>query len=116
MGDASQRRHQRFPELRYAALKVLHNGTVVNDQSFCLMVDLSLGGCRVRAPHKVGKGTTVILSVGFQEEIRTFRGVVRRSMPAPQGGWDLGIEFCDPSPEVRAFLNRILEDNSVLKD
>ena len=110
MGDADhQRKHQRFPELRYAALKVLHNGTVVNDQGFCLILDLSLGGCRVRSPYNVGKGTSVILDVGFEEEIETFRGKVRHSHSSPKGGWDLGIEFQEESPEVKAFLQRILE-------
>ncbi len=116
MGNSNQRKHLRFPELRYAALKVLHNGSIVNDQGFCLMVDLSLGGCRIRAPYKVGKGTSVILDVGFEEEIKTFPGRVRHSLPSPQGGWDLGIEFLDRTPEMEHFLGRILESNSALKD
>ena len=116
MGNSNQRKHLRFPELRYAALKVLHNGSVVNDQGFCLMVDLSLGGCKVRSPHKVGKGTTVVLDVGFEEEIKTFYGKVRHSMLSSQGGWDLGIEFLETTPEMKGFLNRILESNQALKD
>ncbi len=111
MGISNQRKHLRFPELRYAALKVLHNGSVVNDQGFCLMLDLGQGGCKIRSPYKVGKGTTVILDVGFEEEIMTFQGKVRHSMPSGQGGWDLGIEFVDLTPETRGFLDRILNSS-----
>ncbi len=115
MGNSNQRKHLRLPELRYAALKVLHNGSVVNDQGFCLMLDLSLGGCKIRSPHKVGKGTTVILNVGFEEEIMTFPGKVRHSMPSSQGGWDLGIEFVDLTPRTKGFLRRILDSHPVGK-
>ncbi len=109
MGKKEKRKHPRFKENRYAALKLFRGKKVVNDQIFSVLVDLSLGGCRVRCPSELEIGATVILDIGFEEEIHSFKGKVRHCGSSHFGGWDVGIEFVELSKEKSSFLKKLLQ-------
>jgi hypothetical protein len=112
-GDASlsgeKRKHPRVREERYAALRVVADGTVRNDQGFCVVLDLSRGGVRLRSSVDVEVGATVEADIGFEEDIRTFPGVVRNSRPGPGRSHELGIQFDRLSEEAERFIERVLE-------
>ena len=103
-----KRRHERVAERRYAALRILDEGVVIDDQGFCVMTDISLGGCRLRASVEPKVGAMVEADIGFEEDVRTFPGIVRNVRSGGGRSHEIGIEFADLPPEAAAFLQDII--------
>jgi hypothetical protein len=112
MAQNQKRKHLRHRKLHYTALRVMEDGLLVNDQAFCLLVDLSLGGCRLRCPFPIEEETHVEMDVAFDEEVKTFTGQVRHCGNSHHGGWDVGIEFAQVEGEHRSFLENLLSETA----
>ena len=103
-----KRKHPRVSEQRYAALRVVEGDSVSNDQGFCVVVDLSQGGCRLRASVDVEVSATVEVDIGFEEDIRTFSAIVRSSKPGPGRSHEIGIQFGQLDDEAVRFIEKVV--------
>lgn len=103
-----KRKHMRKREERYAALRVVEGDSVSNDQGFCVVLDLSEGGCRLRSSVDVEVSATVEVDIGFEEDIRTFPGIVRNTKLGPGRSHELGIQFDKLSDKAVRFIEKIV--------
>ena len=110
MTESQKRKHLRHTKLHYTALRVLQDGELVNDQAFCLLIDLSLGGCKLRCPFPIDVDTQIEMDVAFDEEVKTFAGDVRHCGTSDHGGWDIGIKFAMVTDEQKSFLAGLLAE------
>ena len=108
MGKREKRKYPRFKETRYAAITEYRGTKIINDQIFSVLVDLSLGGCRVRCPSEIEIGSKVKIDIAFEEEIVSFKAKVKHCSPSLYGGWDIGVEFYTLKPETKTFLKKLL--------
>ena len=105
-----KRRHTRVSEKRYAALRVVDDGVVIDDQGFCVMIDISLGGCRLRTSVRPEVGATVEADIGFGEDVRTFPGIVRNTRTGEGRSHEIGIEFIDMTTESAGFIRDLVNE------
>lgn len=62
--------------------------------------DLSTCGVRLKSPRRLG-GQGLVVLVFLKRNI-SVQGVVRHETPAPDSGWDIGVQFLQPQPELLA--------------
>ncbi len=105
-----KRRYERLSEKRYAALRIVDKGVVVDDQGFCVMIDIGLGGCRLRTSVCPEIGATVEADIGFGEDVRMFPGIVRNVRSGNGRSHEIGIEFIDMTTEAASFVEGLADE------
>ncbi len=69
--------------------------------------DLSSCGVRLKSPRRLG-GRGLVVVVFLKRNI-SVEGVVRHESPTPDSGWDIGVQFLQPQPELLAVALSIAE-------
>lgn len=81
-------------------------GVVGHDQAFCVVVDVSRTGIRLRTPQPPAEGQNATVSVALGEEVHAIEARVAW-VAALAAGYDVGFEFLlDPGP-VSDFLDAV---------
>jgi c-di-GMP-binding flagellar brake protein YcgR len=105
--EDSYRNRRKNPRLAVdepASLLLVHQGSAIA----CRIIDLSLGGCQVRAEQKFLAGTMVRVEVVFKVLGEAFR-VAGVTQWTRQKQW-IGIRFLDVSERKRAALMQLIDD------
>jgi c-di-GMP-binding flagellar brake protein YcgR len=103
-GRKERRRHPRLKLNSVATLYPINAGAKVNAQ----ILDLSLGGCRLRLERRIPLDIRIRVEVGFYYEGLPFRvGGVIQSVHTQE---EIGIRFVDLSPRNLHRLQSLIEE------
>jgi c-di-GMP-binding flagellar brake protein YcgR len=102
--NRNRRRDPRHAVDEAASLLLVHHGAAIS----CRLVDLSLGGCQVRAEKPFVAGPMVRVEIVFQVVGEAFR-VAGVTQWTRQRQW-VGIRFLDVSERKSAALAHLIEE------
>lgn len=103
---SDRRRAARLPGEAFASL--LFDGLEGCDQAFCVVVDVSKGGMRLRTPQPPPSGQSVRVRVALGEDICDVRGRVVRVAALGSHSYDVGLAYDPDSEQGAAFLRTFL--------
>jgi len=85
------------------------------DQAFCVVMDISTTGMRLRTPQPPLNGSTITLRVAVGEDICTLIGHVRRVEEVKASTFDVGVELDLDELSSLAFMHAVRENHVQLE-
>ena len=113
---SQKRRYDRIDSLRLLSYSCVdHNDTVVS-QGMGRTLNVSEGGILIETHVPLKKECTVLLAIGFEDEVTEVRGKIVYDKRGENGREQTGVEFIDPDEKARRIIRRYVEAFSNTQD
>ena len=106
---SQKRRYDRIDSLRLLSYSCVDHENKVVSQGMGRTLNVSEGGILLETHVPLEKESTVLLAIGFEDEVTEIRGKIVYGKRGENGREQTGVEFIDPDEKVRRIIRRYVD-------
>lgn len=106
---SQKRRYDRIDSLRLLSYSCLDRDNNVVSQGMGRTLNVSEGGILLETHVPLEKDCTVLLAIGFEDDVTEVRGKIAYGKRAENGKEQTGVEFIDPDEQARRIIRKYVE-------
>ncbi|MDY6832746.1 MAG: PilZ domain-containing protein [Thermodesulfobacteriota bacterium] len=106
---SQKRRYDRIDSLRLLSYSCVDHENKVVSRGMGRTLNVSEGGILIETHVPLEKACTVLLAIGFEDDVTEVRGRIVHGKRGENGRERTGIEFIDPDEKARRIIRRYVK-------